>query len=137
MGSKGIWAICLALQAFPVLILLVARDAWAFHLFAVLFGIGLGGEMTTFPIINRQYYGNAPQGSIYGWQNIGNGLGMALGPTVGGFLWDITGDYVATVALSSVFSLVGVVSILLLPSTSRYLIPNWEESLPPDARSLA
>ncbi len=137
MGGKGIWAVCLALQAFPVFILLVARDAWAFHLFAVLFGIGLGGEMTTFPVINRKYYGNAPQGSIYGWQNIGNGLGMALGPMVGGFLWDITGDYVATVATSSVFSLVGVVSILLLPSTSRCLIPNWEESLPPDARSLA
>ena len=29
-----------------------------------LFGIGFGGEMSAFPIINRQYYGGAPIGPI-------------------------------------------------------------------------
>jgi MFS family permease len=91
----------------------------------------------TFPIINRQYYGNAPQGAIYGWQNIGNGLGMGLGPVIGGFLWDITGDYAAALGMSFVFSLVGLSSVLLLPSTARRLIANCEEALPPEARSSA
>jgi MFS family permease len=89
----------------------------------------------TFPIINRQYYGNAPQGALYGWQNIGNGLGMGLGPVIGGLLWDLTGDYAAPVGMSLVFSLVGLSSVLVLPSTARRLIANWEESLPPEARS--
>ena len=137
IGSKRVWIVCFSLQVFPLLILLVAHDAWAFHLFAVLFGIGQGGEVPTFPIINRQYYGNAPQGAIYGWQNIGNGLGMGLGPVIGGLLWDITGDYAAAVGMSFVFSLVGLSSVLLLPSTARRLLANWEESLPPEARSLA
>jgi len=137
IGSKSVWIVCFSLQVFPLLILLVAHDAWAFHLFAVLFGIGQGGEVPTFPIINRQYYGNAPQGAIYGWQNIGNGLGMGVGPVIGGLLWDITGDYAAAVGMSFVFSLVGLSSVLLLPSTARRLLANWEESLPPEARSLA
>ena len=42
LGSKQAMAVCFILQTAPVLILLGAQDAWAFYLFAVLFGIGLG-----------------------------------------------------------------------------------------------
>ena len=135
MGSKGVIAICFALQVFPPLILLVTQDAWAFYLFAGLFGIGLGGEVPAFPIINRQYFGHAPIGTVYGWQMLGNGIGMALGPLAGGFLWDVTGDFTNVVILSSALSLVGLVSVLLLPTTSRLLTPDWERLLPPTARS--
>jgi hypothetical protein len=56
---------------------------------------------------------------------------------IGGFLWDITGDYAAALGMSLVFSLVGLSSVLLLPSTARRLIANREEALPPEARSSA
>ena len=135
MGSKGVMGISFALQTFPVLMLLVAQDPWMFFVFAVLFGVGMGGEMTAFPIINRQYYGDAPVGATYGWQMLGAGIGMALGPLAGGFLWAVTGEYWPAVLLSFVLSLVGVVSIWGLPTTSRQLIPHWEESLPVGARS--
>ena len=95
-GSKGVMAVCFCLQVFPPIILLLGQDAWAFYLFAGLFGIGLGGEVPAFPIINRQYFGNAPIGTVYGWQMLGNGVGMALGPLAGGFLWDITGEFTST-----------------------------------------
>ena len=134
-GSKRVMAVCFTLQVIPPMILLLAQDAWAFYLFAGVFGIGLGGEVPAFPIINRQYFGNAPIGTVYGWQMLGNGLGMALGPIAGGFLWDITGDITTTVVLSSAMSLVGLVSVLLLPTTSRLLMPDWERLLPPTARS--
>ena len=55
VGSKGVMAVCFSLQVIPPLILLFSQDAWAFYLFAGLFGIGLGGEVPAFPIINRQY----------------------------------------------------------------------------------
>ena len=60
-----------------------------------------------------------------------------LGPVIGGFLWDLTGNYAAAIGMSFVFSLVGLSSVLLLPSTARRLIANWEESLPPEARASA
>ncbi len=137
LGSKIAMGVSFTLQTFPVLILLVASEPWTFYLFAVLFAVGLGGEMTAFPIINRQYFGNAPTGTAYGWQNLGGGVGMALGPLVGAFLWDVTGEYTAAVLLSFSLSLVGVLSILGLPSTSRHLLPRWEERLPPEARTAA
>ena len=129
MGSKGVMAACFFLQTAPILMLFFAHDAWMFYVFAALFGIGFGGEMTAFPIINRQYYGSAPIGTTYGWQMMGAGVGMASGAALGGLLRDFTSDFNATMGLSLVLSMVGVVSILKLPSTSKPLLPDWEDAL--------
>jgi MFS family permease len=135
IGSKKVMACCFSMQTFPILLLFFAQDAWTFFLFAVLFGIGVGGEVPIFPVISRQYYGHAPMGGLYGWQNIGNGVGMALGPALGGFIWTQTGDYTGVLALSFGASLAGVLSVLVLPSTACCLLPHWEAQLPPEARS--
>ncbi|PKB78591.1 MAG: hypothetical protein BZY88_17655 [SAR202 cluster bacterium Io17-Chloro-G9] len=129
MGSKGVMAFCFFLQTAPILLLFFAHDAWMFYLFAALFGIGFGGEMTAFPIINRQYYGSAPIGTTLGWQMMGAGFGMASGAALGGLLRDATGDFNATMGLSLALSLVGVLSILKLPATSQPLLPHWEDEL--------
>jgi MFS family permease len=135
IGSKKVMACCFSMQTFPILLLFFAQDAWMFFLFAILFGVGVGGEVPIFPVISRQYYGHAPMSSLYGWQNIGNGVGMALGPILGGLIWTQTGDYTGVLTLSFGASLAGVLSILVLPSTSRCLLPHWEDQLPPEAQS--
>ncbi|PKB63497.1 MAG: hypothetical protein BZY80_06955 [SAR202 cluster bacterium Io17-Chloro-G2] len=130
MGSKGAMAVCFFMQSAPIIILFFAHDAWMFYLFAALFGIGFGGEMSAFPIINRQYYGSAPIGAAFGWQMMGANIGMAAGVTIGSLLRDMTGDFTATIAVSLVLSLVGVASILVLPTTSRHQLPHWEDAIP-------
>jgi MFS family permease len=45
-GSKPAMALCFFLQALPIALLFWAYEAWHFYLFAVLFGIGFGGEMS-------------------------------------------------------------------------------------------
>ena len=146
LGSKGVMGVCFFLQVVPVFLLFFADSAWMFYLFAVLFGIGFGGEMTAFPIINRQYYGNAPIGTTYGWQMMGAGIGMASGAAIGGLLRDLTegwvfplvssGNFTATIVASLVFSTAGVISIVLLPRTSQRQLPDWEEGLPEEHRSI-
>ena len=130
MGSKPAMAGCFFLQVAPICLLFFAQDAWHFYLFAVLFGIGFGGEMSAFPIINRQYYGSGPIGTTYGYQMMGAGVGMAAGALMGGQLRDITGNFDATMGLSLALSMVGVISIMLLPATKKELLPNWEDQLP-------
>ena len=120
---------CFFLQVAPIFLLFFAQDAWHFYLFAVLFGIGFGGEMSAFPIINRQYYGSGPIGTTYGYQMMGAGVGMAAGALMGGQLRDITGNFDATMGLSLALSMVGVISIMLLPTTKKELLPNWEDQL--------
>ncbi len=138
IGSKWVMMVCFGLQTLPILILFFAGDSIALYfLFAVLFGIGMGGEMTAFPIINRQYYADAPTGTAYGWQMMGAGFGMALGPVAAGFLRDLTGSYFSSLWLSFGLSTLAVAAIMFLPSTKRLQLPDWEEALPPEARGNA
>jgi len=137
-GSKGVMGVSFAMQTFPLLLLILAVSTGSlplFFIFAILFGIGMGGEMSAFPIINRQYYGNAPTGTTYGYQMMGAGIGMALGPLAAGFLWDVTGVIWPMIVLSFGLSLIGVLSIIKLPTTHQHILPDWEELLPPEARS--
>ena len=134
-GCKTVWVVGMALQTFPMLIILVSNDVWAFYVFAVLFGIGQSCEVPTFPIANRQYYGTVPQGSLYGWQNLGNGLGMGVAPVAAGVLWDLTGTYLAPLYMSLGFSVMALVSSVLLPSPRVRQIPDWESHLPANLRT--
>jgi len=128
-------SLCFCLQGLPIALLFWAHEAWHFYLFAVLFGIGFGGEMSAFPIINRQYYGDAPTGTVYGWQMLGSGLGMASGSFLGGVLRDLTGSYTLALGCSFVLSMMGTLSILVLPSTAHRQIPEWEKALSPEVRA--
>ena len=57
IGGKPVMALALFIQAITVLVLLWAQDLWAFYLFAALFGVGFGGEMSAYLVVNRQYFG--------------------------------------------------------------------------------
>ena len=49
IGSKKVMACCFSMQTFPILLLFFAQDAWMFFLFAILFGIGVGGRCPSSP----------------------------------------------------------------------------------------
>ena len=134
-GAKGVMALAFFLQGITVALLFWAHEVWQFYVFAALFGIGLGGEMSAFIVINRQYYGVGPVRTVFGFQQFGASLGMALGGLIGSVIFDTFGSYDIAWLISIAASLSGVVCILLLEPTSRILIPDWEASLPPEARS--
>ena len=135
LGARGTMAVMYVLQGLPVLMLFWIHDTWSFYLFAVVFGVGYGGEGSAFPIINRRYYGEGSLGRSFGWQLSGAMLGMATGGWIGGVLFGFYGDYLLTIALSVATSLAGAAVIMSMDQTDRVLILDWEEGLPPDARS--
>ncbi|MBM3943246.1 MAG: MFS transporter [SAR202 cluster bacterium] len=134
-GAKGVMALFFFLQGISVLMLFWAQEAWQFYLFAFAFGTGLGGEMSAFIVINRQYFGTGPVRTVFGFQSMGAQSGMAVGGLMGSVIFDLFGSYNLAWMLSIGASLAGVVCILLLEPTSRMLVPHWEEDLPPEARS--
>ena len=133
-GAKGVMALAFSIQGITVALLFWTHEVWQFYLFAALFGIGLGGEMSAFIVINRQYYGIGPVRTVFGFQQFGSSLGMALGGLIGSVIFDTFGSYDIAWLISIAASLGGMVCILFLEPTSRLLIPNWEASLPPEAR---
>jgi MFS family permease len=110
-GRKAAALACFG-QAVGVLLLLPAQELWQFYLFTFIFGLGYGGEMVVFPVLNRQYYGMAPIGTIYATQLLGAGLGMALGGYAGGLLYDLMGNYTGAIWLSFAAGILGTIAAL-------------------------
>lgn len=136
IGGKPIMSAALAIQALAVLILFVAQDVWAFYLFGAVFGLGFGGEMSAYPVVNRQYFGTGPVATVYGFQISGAMMGHCISTVAAGIIIQYLG-YTPAFILSMVFSGTGVVIIMTLETTKRQLIPDWEEHLPPEARTLS
>lgn len=134
-GTKTIMATCLMIQGLSVICLFFSTELWHFYGFAVLFGIGFGGEWTGYLVINRQYYGNGPMGSVYGWQMSGALMGHAFVSWIAGLIVDLTGSYNAVFALSIAASVGGALVTVSLEDTSRRLIGDWEEDVPEEARA--
>ncbi len=119
-GGRTTLSLSLLGQSLPVIILFFASDAWVFYLFAVVFGLCYGGEMVGFPIINKQVFGaRAPLGSIYAFQMVGAGTGMALGGWLGGGLFDLSGHYTWALAASLAIGLSGLPLALGLPGRKK------------------
>lgn len=129
-GTRKMMAASLSIQAITVFMLFWSHDAWAFYLFAAVFGIGFGGEWTGYLVINRQYFGEGPMGTVYGWQTTGALMGHAVATGLAGLVVYATGSFNVVMALSVGFSAFGVVVISMLDDTSHVLIPNWEDDIP-------
>jgi MFS family permease len=119
-GGRILLTLALIGQGAPILILFFASDAWTFYAFALIFGLCYGGEMVGFPIINRQLFGaTAPLGTIYSFQMVGAGTGMALGGWLGGFLFDVSGAYTWSIAAAILTTALGIPLALALPRHRR------------------
>jgi len=136
-GTKTIMATCLMIQGLTVIILFFSTELWHFWLFAVLFGIGFGGEWTGYLVINRQYYGNGPIGSVYGWQMSGAQMGHAFVSYVAGLMLDLTGSYTMLFILSAAMSIGGALVTISLEDTSKRLIGDWEAAVPEEGQAAA
>jgi MFS family permease len=69
------------------------------YLYSILFGVGFGARGPIITAMMADMFQGKHFGSIYGFINIGNGIGGALGPWLGGYLYDITGSYGLTFIL--------------------------------------
>ena len=125
----------LAIQGVTVMVLFWAGEAWSFYVFAILFGIGFGGEMSAYPVVNRQYFGTGPIGTFYGIEIMGAMVGHAVATALAGFVIFVTGSFATVLVISMAFSFVGVIVVMTLSPSTKVLIPDWELSLPEDARS--
>ena len=137
LGAKGVMAMFYFIQGVAVLMLFWTQAPWQFFLFAAVFGVGFGGEMSAFLVVNRQYFGMGPVRTVFGIQSMGSGLGMALGGLVGSMIYDVYGSYNVAWIVSLIASMGGMIAIFMMESTKRVLIPDWEQSLPEEARTPA
>jgi len=135
MGAKPVMMTALFIQGITVLVLFWAGDAYMFYLFAILFGLGFGGEMSAYLVVNRQYFGTGPLATLYGFEMMGALSGHATATVLGGLAIYATGSFNPALVMSMFFSFAGVMVIYSMESGTKVLIPDWEDALPPEART--
>jgi MFS family permease len=94
IGGKRALFLCLVGQTLMVAWAMAFTSAAAWLVFAVLFGISQGGVFPLYPALLRGYFGAGGTGGIFGFQlMLSTVFGMALGPLLGGYLFDLSGSY--------------------------------------------
>ena len=118
--------------AIPVLFLTGTRAA--IYIFAVVFGIGLGGEYMVIPLMAAELFGVRVLGRVMGIVLTADGVGEAAAPWLVGRMRDAAGSYASGFAALIGCALVGAVAIVFLPRGSSP--PVSLESSPPVPLSL-
>lgn len=93
LGAKRVLIVGLAIQAAAVGLYLVTRELAGFYALALMFGLAYGGVMPLYAIVVREYFGARIMGATFGAVAFASTLGMALGPWLGGVLYDSFGSY--------------------------------------------
>jgi MFS family permease len=91
--------------------------AGAIYLFAVIFGIGLGGEYMVIPLMAAELFGVRVLGRAMGVILTADGVAEAVAPVLVGRMHDVSGSYATGFVAVIAFALGGAVAILFLPSS--------------------
>jgi sugar phosphate permease len=113
--KKRVMLLIYLLVAGSIPILLVASTPGAVTLFAIVFGIGLGGEYMVIPLMAAELFGTRVLGRAMGIVLAGDGIAEALAPVLVGRLHDVSGTYVSGFTTLIAFAIVGAIAIALLP----------------------
>ena len=111
-GAKRTLVACLSLQAVAIALYLLARDLDTLYAVSMLFGFSYGGAMPLYAILVREYFPARIMGSVFGVVASISTVGMALGPPVGGWLFDHFGGYGWLYVASSAIGAAAVVIAL-------------------------
>ncbi|TWT12802.1 MFS transporter [Reyranella sp. CPCC 100927] len=95
-------------------------DVWLLAIFATAFGAFYGGFVAMAPSVIADYFGTRAVGAILGAQYASVSVGALLGPTAAGFMFDLSGSYVATILGGAVLAFLGAVCILAAPSPATW-----------------
>ena len=92
-GAARVLVLALLAQAIVVLGYVYARELGRFYTVAALFGFTYAGVMPLFAVIARENFPLRMMGTVIGATTTASSLGMALGPVLGGLIYDSYSSY--------------------------------------------
>lgn len=113
--KKYVMLLIYLLIASAIPLLFFAETPGAMYLFAIIFGLGLGGEYMIIPLIAGELFGVRVLGRLLGVVLTVDGVAEALAPLVVGYLRDRAQSYHPGFILLIALALMGAVAIALLP----------------------
>jgi MFS family permease len=121
IGSRLAMIIGLSLLLVSLLIILVARQAWTFYVFAVFFGLAWGAIITLRFSMIAEFFGLRSLGAITGAFMLISNLGSAVSPVIAGYIFDVTGSYRLGFLILTGICIFGlVIAVMLKLQAARY-----------------
>jgi MFS family permease len=93
LGAKLVLVFGLVVQAVAAGAYLFTRQLGEFYAVALVFGLAYGGVMPLYAVIAREYFPMRIMGTVFGAATMMSSLGMALGPAMGGWIFDTYNSY--------------------------------------------
>ena len=92
-GARRVLMAGLLVQAFAAGSFMFAQRLGEFYAVAAVFGFAYGGVMPLYAVLARDYFGQQIMGTVLGAAAMVSSLGMAIGPWIGGWIYDTFGTY--------------------------------------------
>jgi MFS family permease len=93
IGVKPVLICGLLVQSVAISAYLMVSKLSDFYLLAIVFGTAYGGVMPLYAVLAREYFDQRIMGTVFGAATMVSCLGMAIGPVVGGAIFDAFHDY--------------------------------------------
>lgn len=123
LGAKRVLVAGLLVQAIGAAAYLGTRELAEFYAVAIVFGVAYGGVMPLYAVLARQYFGLRILGTVFGAATMVSSLGMALGPMVGGWIYDTFNEYAWLYIASAAIGLGAVGIAMLFPPVPQAKAP--------------
>ena len=114
IGRKLTGSICTLLQAGAMLWLIWSQDLWMLYLFALVFGFAFGGMSPGLAALIGDTFGLRNIGSILGVLEVGFGTGGAIGPVIGGLIFDVNNSYTVAFLIGALVIFISTLLIALI-----------------------
>ena len=121
-GAKRVLIAGLLIQALAAGSFMFASRLGEFYAVAAVFGFAYGGVMPLYAVLARDYFGQRIMGTVLGAAAMVSSLGMAIGPWVGGWLYDTFGSYAPLYVYSFAIGLGAVAMALCFPAPRTRII---------------
>jgi MFS family permease len=115
LGVKRVLIAGLLVQALAAGAFIYASRLGEFYAVAAVFGFAYGGVMPLYAVLAREYFGQRILGTVFGAAAMISSLGMALGPAIGGWIYDSFGGYTWMYLFSAAIGLAAVAIALAFP----------------------
>ena len=116
IGGKNAYVLCFVPLIAGLLSLLAADTHWLLFAAVAVYGFGHGGFFTVVSPTVAEFFGTRAHGATFGGILFFGTLGAAVGPTMAGWLFDVTGSYAYAFTGLAVMGALGLLLVLSLPS---------------------
>jgi len=120
--KKYVMLLIYLIVAGSIPLLFLASNRPFLYLFAILFGIGLGGDYMIIPLMAAEIFGVKILGRLMGVVLTADGVAEALAPVIVAKTRDNTGSYAMGFSILILLAFIGSMAVMLLPKRDRVRI---------------